>query len=429
MNCLRFAALFMLCVASGCAAKSNGSDGVRAEDSGSASSDAPQAAEETSPEASASSAQDSGQNPPVAQPRDQDPGSGRPSAGDSKPAAPAGAEAPDEVVVPPPVPTGEEIFVADAVALVEKLKITSEQRPQYDVVVAEVRKEIGRDKRRDVRDLLSDLREQLNQALENNDNQRVRALRREIRSLKSQGDQFRPYAELFERIDAILSPEQREAAERLKDAYLMKALPDDAVPHAMPEAMLQIARNIVVSDEQRKQLRKLESIYLPRLTRTRTVEQSDYRALKLELKRIIAAILNAEQRARFEAELSRFSGRGDNPQEITADPRFMIEAVRKMDLSEQQQEKLKGVEETFKEMIETVRPRTDLAKYRSLRRRVRAALVDVLTQEQVNRLEAAIEQRREEFRRQGKSLDEFGDEDEDDDDGAPDEGGAGGGGG
>ncbi len=360
-----------------------------------------------------------------------------PPAGGEKPAdqpsrapqaAPTTAPAPDEsgsdVVIPPPLLSGEETFVADAVALVEKLKITPEQRPAYDVVVADIRGRLGSETRRSIRERLSDLRSQIDQAQADKNTERVRELRQEIRALRARRDGLRPYHEFFERINPILTPEQREAAKALQGPYLAKTLPDDSVPRAMPEQMLEIARGIDVNPQQRRQLQKLELTYLPELKRSRAIDQGEYRQMKQKLRRTIHAILNDEQRALFEAQLDERSGRDDPSQSATADPRFMIEVVQKMDLNERQRENLKKVEEEFGELIQTVRPKTDRARYQHLRQRVKIALFSVLeTQEQKDKLEAAIAERRSQFMREGKSLEEFGDEDTDDG------GGEGGGGG
>jgi hypothetical protein len=90
----------------------------------------------------------------------------------------------------------------------------------------------------------------------------------------------------------------------------------------------------------------------------------------------------------------------------------MIEAARKMELNQMQRDNLQKVEEAFAELMKTVRPSTDRWRYRYLRRRVKTAVASVLEPEQIAQLEAAIEQRRAEHIKQGKNLEEFGDNDD-----------------
>jgi Spy/CpxP family protein refolding chaperone len=181
-------------------------------------------------------------------------------------------------------------------SLPNELELTSEQRQQFDELVAQ-RKAALDQHREQVRPLLDELR----QAREDGNQERVRELREQIEEARAHAggpDAF------FRELDPILTPAQRE-----KLAALPKPGDGQGRGGADPRQVLSVANRLELTPEQDDQLREIaktfrQNVGKPAQKPEERVAQAD--ALIAEIK----AILTPEQTKEFDELLTRADRRG-----------------------------------------------------------------------------------------------------------------------
>lgn len=178
--------------------------------------------------------------------------------------------------------------------LPEELGLTPEQREQFDALVAERRQNMGqnREQWRELRPLMEELR----QARENGDEQRVAELEAQIAEKRPGPPNF---DELFAELEKILTPEQQA-----KLATLREQRPGRRGATLDVRAVLRAAKQLKLTDAQEEQLKSI--IRDAQVGERQGTADAETRAKHAEeVKGQIVKILDEQQAAEFQKLLDR----------------------------------------------------------------------------------------------------------------------------
>ncbi len=180
-----------------------------------------------------------------------------------------------------------------------ELKLTSEQKKQFDEFYKELTDRLERPELSD--DSLVALVEELQQAAEAGDKQRISELRKELNSARKLTRQ-RAFDHFYEQLMPILTDPQREIVQRVRSGRTGRPL--DA------RRLLALARRLDLRSDQRRALHDLERETRQALREARR-DRAARRKLAEEVEQRIRELLDDKQTARFDELLERYrSDRG-----------------------------------------------------------------------------------------------------------------------
>ena len=303
-------------------------------------------------------------------------------------------------------------FERDTTKIASELGLDTDQRAAMKAILEVMRQEA--DEQRQARAKVMDTRaEELVKARREillarraGDRKRVVQLKEKIDEIRNAHAAADPYKIFFERIDAILTDEQKARKQELKGKYPSKP---EVKPPSLPnrDRVSALVRTLDLTDDQTEAVEAVEEAFTLRMTAAPIFDPDEYNEFKLDFVNAIAALLTDEQRKKFEDRVGAAffeSVPADRVKPMASRPKFMFSTVKKLDLSALQKEQVARVERDFAERIANRKPR-DVEANRRLRRDIKIALGKMLTNEQLEKFEKAIEQRRAEWteqRRAGK---------------------------
>lgn len=236
------------------------------------------------------------------------------------------------------------------------------------------------------------------------DFKRVVMLREKIEEIRSAYAPADPYKIFFERIGAILTDEQKARISELKGKYPIKPV---VKPPSVPNRgkVSTLVRTLDLTASQKEAIEALDEAFTQRMTAAPIFDPDEYNEFKLDFVNAMAALLNDEQRKKFEDRVGAAffeSVPADRVKPMASRPNFMFSTVKKLDLTARQEEQVARVKRDFAQRLANRKPR-DVEVNRKLRRDIKIALGTILTNEQLEKFEQAIEKKRAEWTEQRRA--------------------------
>jgi Spy/CpxP family protein refolding chaperone len=179
--------------------------------------------------------------------------------------------------------------------LPEELGLSDEQKTRFDELLAEHRQQM-RERAEQAREARPQLEKELQQAHEAGDEARVAELEAK---LEAQRPEVAGFQDLFDRLQSILTPEQKTKLEKLRAELTARARP----AAGDVQSLLRAARRLELNDEQEGKLRKIAQD--ARQTERQGAPNDPAQAeLAKTIKSQIIELLDAEQKAEFERLLA-----------------------------------------------------------------------------------------------------------------------------
>ena len=292
-------------------------------------------------------------------------------------------------------------FRRDAAKIATELQLGEDQREAMQAILEVMRQEASEQRATRAKavetqaDELVKLRQEIVLARRAGDRKRVAQLKEKIDGIRSAYANPDLYKILFERIGAILTDEQKARLPELKGKYPSKP---EVKPLSLPNRprVSALVRTLDLTDDQEKAVEAVEEAFTIRMTTAPIFDPDDYADFKLEFVNAIAALLRDEQRKKFEDGVGAAFFELAPPDRVStmaSRPRFMISIIKKLDLTVRQKEQVARIEKDFAERLANRKPR-DLEVNRKLRLEIKIALGRILTNEQSEKFEKAIERKR-----------------------------------
>lgn len=318
-------------------------------------------------------------------------------------------------VSPRPIRSGsprKPSFERDTAKIASELGLDTDQRAAMDAILEVMRHEATEQEQARAKVMqtraeeLVKARREILLARRAGDRKRVVQLKAKIDEIRNAHAAADPYKIFFERVDAILTDEQKARKQELKGKYPSKP---EVKPPSLPnrQKVSAMVRRLDLTDDQKESVEAVEEAFTTRMTASLIFDPDEYNEFKLDFVNALAALLNDEQRQKFEDRVGASffeSSPADRVKPMASRPKFMFSTVKKLDLNTLQKDQVARVERDFAERIANRKPRAVEAN-RKLRRDIKIALGRILTNEQLEKFEKAIEQRRAEWteqRRAGK---------------------------
>lgn len=191
---------------------------------------------------------------------------------------------------------GKPDQLQDVRRLRRELKLTPEQKKQFDAFYKELTDRLDHPELSD--DSLVSLVEQLQQATEAGDKQRISELRKDLNTARKLTRQ-RAFDHFYQQLMPILSDQQREIVERVRSGRSGRQRELDA------RRLLAIARRLDLRPDQRRTLHELERETRKALREVRR-DRAARRKLAEEVEKKIREMLDEQQTARFDELLERY---------------------------------------------------------------------------------------------------------------------------
>jgi hypothetical protein len=192
--------------------------------------------------------------------------------------------------------------------LPDELKLDTTQREEFDRIM-ESRRQQMRDRGSELRPLFEEMRE----ASEAGDQERVEELRRQLEEARPDPASMLPG--LFDELEGVLNDEQKERLaafrERLETggADAEQREPEDV------RNVLRAVRRLRLDSEQKSDIREIEREAVGAYRKIGRRNQEEQARLAVEVKKEILALLDAEQAEQFEQQLNRLERRGRKQRE------------------------------------------------------------------------------------------------------------------
>ncbi len=186
----------------------------------------------------------------------------------------------------------------DVRRLRRELKLSTEQKKQFDEFYKELTERLDHPELAD--DTMVALIEELQQASESGDTQRIAEIRKELNAARKLTRE-RAFEHFYEQLMPILTDEQREIVERVRSGRDRGRRQLDA------RRLLAIARRLDLRPDQRRALHELERETRDALREARRDRQAR-RRLAEEVEKKIRELLDEKQTARFDELLARYRG-------------------------------------------------------------------------------------------------------------------------
>lgn len=236
------------------------------------------------------------------------------------------------------------------------------------------------------------------------DRKRVVQLKEKIDEIRNAHAARDPYKVFFEKISAILTDEQKARLPELTNQYPAKP---EVKPRSLPnrKRVTALILALGLTDDQKEAVEAVDEAFALRMTTTLIFDPDEYNDFKLDFVNALVALLNDEQRKKFEGRVGAAffeSSPADRIKQMASRPKFMFSTVKNMDLTAPQKEHVARVERDFAERLANRKPR-DVEVNRKLRRDIKIALGKILTNEQLEKFEQAIEKKRAQWTEQRRA--------------------------
>jgi Spy/CpxP family protein refolding chaperone len=276
-----------------------------------------------------------------------------------------------------------EFFDAMADRMADQLELDDAQQPQFDALVDMFRERMREDSER--AGGFEDLRRQMREAREAGDEAKMEALREQMRTMRRGSDEIR--AAFFDSVEKILHEDQIERLAEIRERFQER----EGRPGGPP---LERLKNVLqLSEEQAHTFDALAEQMRARMqaafeTGERPAFREEFARFADELNRV----LDDEQREILAQQRERFAAGRPDPEGAgrgrAMNPREIIRAAKTLDLSPEQLDKLRAIEEEAGRA--TRESRRERAAMAELATQLKQQVLAILTPQQAEQFERAL---------------------------------------
>ena len=268
-------------------------------------------------------------------------------------------------------------FERDTVKIVDELGLDTDQHTAMKAMLEVMRTEAGKqltaraEIMRNQAEALKKARQEIQIVRRAGDRKRVVQLKETIdgiRKAQAAVESYETYKIFFERIEVILTDEQKAQLPELKNKYPAKPVVKPVVKPPSPLNRTRVSalvRTLELSDDQKVAIELVEEAFTLRMTAAPIFDPDEYAEFKQDFFNAMAALLNDEQRTKFEDKVDAAifeSAPSDHVKPMASRPKFMFSTVKKLDLTAPQKKQVARVERDFAERLANRKPRDAIAK-------------------------------------------------------------------